>query len=66
MMLRTEAKPLEDPGTMAGQVLLRLGIALFAIGVPCGAVVSRRALFVLMPIAAVLMSVGSLLLPGAR
>ena len=65
-MMRSNSAPPDDPAIMAGQVLLRLGIAIFAIGVPCGAVVSRRLLFVLMPVAAVLMIAGSLLLPGTR
>lgn len=49
---------------MAGDVLLRLGIALLTIVVPVGAVFSRRLLFVLVPVAAALVVVGGLLLPG--
>ncbi len=50
---------------MSGEILLRIGIALFAVVAPCAAVVSRRSLFVLLPVAALLMIIGSLLLPGA-
>jgi len=64
-MYRLRQQPTDDPATMAGQVLLRIGVALFAVGVPCAAVVSRRTLFVLMPMAALLIIIGGLLLPGA-
>ncbi len=64
-MYRSQSQPTGDPATMSGQVLLRIGIALFAVAVPCAAVVSRRSLFVLMPVAALLMIIGSLLLPGS-
>ncbi len=49
---------------MAGQVLLRLGIALFTIAVPIGTVFSRRLLFVLVPVSAALIIVGGILLPN--
>ena len=65
-MYRSQSQPAGDPATMSGQVLLRIGIAIFAIAVPCAAVVSRRSLFVLMPLAALLLIIGGLLLPGAR
>ena len=50
---------------MSGEILLRIGIGLFAVAAPCAAIVSRRSLFVLLPVAALLMIIGSLLLPGA-
>ena len=65
-MYRSQPQSAGDPATMSGEVLLRIGIALFAIAVPCAAVVSRRSLFVLTPVAALLMIIGGLLLPGAR
>ena len=65
-MYRSQPQPAGDPATMSGEVLLRIGIALFAIAVPCAAVISRRSLFVLTPVAALLMIIGGLLLPGAR
>jgi hypothetical protein len=63
-MYRLQSQPSGDPATMAGLVLLRIGIALFAVAAPCAAIVSRRTLFVLMPMAALLIIIGSLLLPG--
>ena len=65
-MYRSQPQSAGDPATMSGEVLLRIGIALFAIVVPCAAVVSRRSLFVLTPVAALLMIIGGLLMPGAR
>ena len=65
-MYRSQSQSAGDPATMSGQVLLRIGIAIFALAVPCAAVVSRRSLFVLMPVAALLLIIGGLLLPGAR
>jgi len=65
-MYRSQSQSAGDPATMSGQVLLRIGVALFAVVVPCAAVVSRRSLFVLMPLAALLLIIGGLLLPGAR
>ena len=64
-MYRSQSQPTGDPATMSGQILLRIGIALFAVAVPCAAAVSRRTLFVLMPVAALLIIIGGLLLPGA-
>ena len=65
-MYRSQSHSAGDPATMSGGVLLRIGIALFAVVLPCAAVVSRRSLFVLMPLAALLLIIGGLLLPGAR
>ena len=64
-MYRSQQPPTGDPATMSGQILLRIGIALFAVAAPCAAVVSRRTLFVLLPVAALLIIIGGLLLPGA-
>ena len=63
-MYRSQQQPTGDPATMSGQILLRIGIALFAVAAPCAAVVSRRTLFVLLPVAALLIIIGGLLLPG--
>ena len=63
-MYRSQQPPTGDPATMSGQILLRIGIALFAVAAPCAAVVSRRTLFVLLPVAALLIIIGGLLLPG--
>ena len=65
-MYRSQSQSAGDPATMSGQVLLRIGVAIFAIAVPCAAVVSRRSLFVLLPVAALLLIIGGLLLPGSR
>jgi hypothetical protein len=64
-MYRSQSQPSGDPATMSGQILLGIGMGLFAIAIPCAAVVSRRSLFVLMPVAALLIIIGSLLLPGS-
>lgn len=53
-----------DPAAGAAQLLVRLGLALLAIGVPCGAVGSRRLIFSLMPVGAALLLVGALLAPS--
>jgi hypothetical protein len=55
---------IDDPAAAAAGLLLRLAIAILAIGVPCAAVVSRRPIFVLMPIGAVLIAIASQLNPG--
>ena len=48
----------QDPAAGAANLVLRIGVLVLVIGAPCAAVVSRRMLFVLMLI-------GALLLPGA-
>ena len=63
-MYRSQQTPTGDPATMSGEILLRIGIALFAVAAPCAAVLSRRTLFVLLPVAALLIIIGGLLLPG--
>ena len=55
----------QDPAAGAANLVLRIGVLVLVIGAPCAAVVSRRMLFVLMPVGAVLMLIGALLLPGA-
>lgn len=56
----------EDPSSAAAQLLVRLGIAVLAIAVPCGAVVSRRLLFPLMPVGGALILIGVALAPSRR
>ena len=65
-MLATGRRLSEDPAAAAAGLILRLGIAILALAVPCGAVISRRLLFVLMPVGAALMLIGGLLQPGER
>jgi len=66
MMTEARVKLRPDPVTGAAALLLRLGVAVLAILIPCAAVVSRRPLFVLMPIGAVLVILGSRLAPERR
>lgn len=65
-MLTKNRRMMDDPAAEAAGLILRLGIGILAIGVPCGAVISRRLLFVLMPVGAVLIIIGGLLMPGER
>ncbi len=58
------ARKTGDPATDAAALILRLGMIVLAILVPCASVVSRRPLFILMPIGAVLLIIGSRLAPG--
>lgn len=54
---------LEDPAAQAGQLIVRLGVFVLAVATPCAAVVSRRAIFSLMPVGAVLILIGATLTP---
>ena len=65
-MTLSPPRALEDPSLDAAQLLVRLGIALLAIAVPCGAVVSRRLIFSLMPVGGVLILIGMALAPSRR
>ena len=65
-MLSKSRRAFDDPAAEAANLILRLGIAILAIGVPCAAVISRRLLFVLMPVGAALIVIGGLLTPDAR
>lgn len=57
-------RAIKDPAAGAASLILRIGVLVLAVGTPCGAVISRRSLFILMPIGAVLIVVGALLSPG--
>jgi hypothetical protein len=61
----SKQKVSQDPAAGAANLVLRIGVLVLVIGAPCAAVVSRRLLFVLMPVGAVLMLIGALLLPAA-
>ena len=50
-----------DPAAEAAVLISRIGLALVGIAVPCAAVGARRAIFVLMPVGAVLILVAALL-----
>ncbi len=61
----SKQKAYQDPAAGAANLVLRLGVLVLTVGTPCAAVVSRRLLFVLMPVGAVLMLIGAFLQPGA-
>ena len=64
--MERSARPASDPATDAAALLLRLGVVVLTILLPCAAVVSRRPLFVLTPIGLILMILGSRLAPLRR
>jgi hypothetical protein len=49
----------ETPAADAAKLLIRLGLAVLMVALPCAGVVSRGAIYVLMPIGAVLLLLGS-------
>jgi hypothetical protein len=53
----------DDPAQEAAGLLIRLGVAVLAIGVPCGAMFSRRLIFSMMPVGAALVLLGVVLSP---
>ncbi|MDB5644299.1 MAG: hypothetical protein JWN07_3616, partial [Hyphomicrobiales bacterium] len=53
----------DDPAQEAAGLLIRLGVAMLAIGVPCGAIFSRRLIFSMMPVGAALVLLGVMLSP---
>ncbi len=57
------SRPIDDPAADAALLLIRLGLIVLAFAVPLSAVVSRRAIFTLLPIGAGLLLVASTLLP---
>ena len=60
----SKSRPLdEDPAAQAGELILRLGVFILAVAEPCAAVVSRRAIFSLAPIGAILLVIGAALAP---
>lgn len=52
-----------DPAQEAAGLLIRLGVAVLSLGVPCGAVFSRRLIFSMMPVGAALVLLGVVLSP---
>jgi hypothetical protein len=54
---------LDDPAKQAAALLIRLGLAVLAIGVPTGSLLSRRLIFTVMPVGAALILLGVLLDP---
>lgn len=51
----------DDPAADAARLLLRLGIALLALGLPCLALLTRRAVFIAFPIGAALILLSAML-----
>ncbi|MDX7952482.1 peptide ABC transporter permease [Lichenihabitans sp. Uapishka_5] len=59
-------KPVEDPAIDAGGFLLRVGLVILAMAVPVSVILSRRALFSLVPIGTALVLIGGLMLPHVQ
>ena len=57
------SRSFDDPAKQAAALLIRLGVAVLAIGVPAGSLMSRRLIFTLMPVGAALILFGVLLDP---
>ena len=57
------SRSFNDPARQAAALLVRLGLAVLAVGVPTGSLISRRAIFTLMPVGAALILIGVLLDP---
>jgi len=54
---------LDDPAAQAAQLIVRVGVFVLATALPLACVVSRRAIFPLMPIGAILVLIGASLAP---
>ena len=65
-MSSSTQRPHDDPAADAALLLIRLGLVVLAFAVPVSAVVSRRALFTLLPVGAGLLLVAATLLPRPR
>lgn len=61
MIRAASSLPSRDPAGQAGLLLIRLGLMLLAFGTSVSAVFSRRLLFTLVPVGAVLIIIGALL-----
>ena len=57
------SRSFDDPAKQAAALLIRLGVAVLAIGVPAGSLASRRLIFTVMPVGAALILLGVLLDP---
>ncbi|WOJ89058.1 hypothetical protein RZS28_14785 [Methylocapsa polymorpha] len=51
----------DTPAADAAKLLMRLGLAVLMIALPCAGVVSRGAIYVLLPVGAILMLIGAML-----
>jgi hypothetical protein len=54
----------DDPAADAAGLLLRIGLAILAVGMPIAAILSRRAVFSLMPVGSVLILAAALVSPN--
>ena len=61
MMTFSPARPHNSPAAEAAALLSRIGLAMLAIAVPCITTGARRAIFVLMPVGAVLIIIAAVL-----
>ena len=57
------SRSFNDPAQQAAALLIRLGVAVLAIGAPSGSLMSRRLIFTVMPVGAALILLGVLLDP---
>lgn len=62
-MSQSSSRPLDDPAADAALLLIRIGLFVLAFAVPLSAVVSRRAVYTLLPIGGGLLLLASTLLP---
>ena len=62
-MPQSSSRPIDDPAADAALLLIRIGLIVLAFAVPLSAVVSRRAVYTLLPIGGGLLLLASTLLP---
>lgn len=61
-MANTTPHPIDDPASDAAVLLLRIGLAVIAMAVPFSMALSRRAIFILLPVGAGIVLIAGLLL----
>lgn len=62
-MQHNHSRSFDNPAAEASQFLIRLGLAVLALGIPLAAVASRRAIFLLFPVGAFVILAGAMLAP---
>jgi hypothetical protein len=62
-MSQAAKRAFDDPAADAGELLVRIGLTVLAILVPVSVILSRRALFTLVPVGASLVVLGGILIP---
>lgn len=65
-MPSSSQRPIDDPAADAALLLIRLGLVVLAFGAPLSVVISRRAIFTLLPVGAGLLLLAATLLPKPR